>query len=111
MTSRMPSGTTTNMENSLRSMAPPREGDPGPYSKLGSGDWRGATTARAMTRSADRCCQAAATQSVGWARQRASANKSSLSSVSFVAVEPLAHFLAGLEERNALLVDRDMRAG
>src|SRR4051794_13143900 len=28
-----------------------------------------------------------------------------------VAVEPLAHLLAGLEERHALLVDRDMRAG
>ena len=28
-----------------------------------------------------------------------------------VAIQPLAHFLAGLEERNALLVDRDMSAG
>src|SRR5436305_3903674 len=28
-----------------------------------------------------------------------------------LAVQPLAHFLAGLEERNALLVDRHMRAG
>ena len=28
-----------------------------------------------------------------------------------VAVQPFAHFLAGLEERNALLIDRDMRAG
>src|SRR5258708_24416536 len=27
------------------------------------------------------------------------------------AVEPLAHFLAGLEERHRLLVDRDMRPG
>src|SRR3954451_3713984 len=26
-------------------------------------------------------------------------------------VEPLAHFLAGLEERHGFLVDRDMRAG
>src|SRR5437016_3026514 len=28
-----------------------------------------------------------------------------------VAIEPLAHFLAGLEERHALLVDRHMRPG
>ena len=28
-----------------------------------------------------------------------------------VAIQPLTHFLAGLEERNALLVDRDMSAG
>src|SRR5579863_3066524 len=28
-----------------------------------------------------------------------------------VAVQPFAHFLAGLEKRNALLVDRHMRAG
>src|SRR6185503_20591856 len=28
-----------------------------------------------------------------------------------VAIQPLAHFLAGLEERHALLVDRHMRAG
>src|SRR5207344_2753937 len=28
-----------------------------------------------------------------------------------LAVQPLAHFLAGLEERNALLVDRNMGAG
>ena len=28
-----------------------------------------------------------------------------------IAVQPLAHFLAGLEERHALLVDRDMGAG
>ena len=28
-----------------------------------------------------------------------------------IAVEPLAHFLAGLEERNALLIDGDMSAG
>ena len=28
-----------------------------------------------------------------------------------VAVEPLAHFLAGLEERNALLIDRNMLSG
>src|SRR5262249_15786424 len=28
-----------------------------------------------------------------------------------VAVQPLAHFLAGLEERNALLIDRNMGAG
>src|ERR1700691_3788467 len=27
------------------------------------------------------------------------------------AIEPLAHFLAGLEERHALLIDGDMRAG
>src|SRR5689334_24941071 len=28
-----------------------------------------------------------------------------------VAIQPLAHFLAGLEERNALLIDRNMGAG
>lgn len=28
-----------------------------------------------------------------------------------IAVQPLAHFLAGLEERNALLIDGDMGAG
>src|SRR5262245_53984047 len=28
-----------------------------------------------------------------------------------VAVQPLAHFLAGLEERNALLIDRDVGPG
>lgn len=28
-----------------------------------------------------------------------------------IAVQPLAHFLAGLEERNALLIDGDMSAG
>ena len=28
-----------------------------------------------------------------------------------VAIQPLTHFLAGLEERNALLVDRNMGAG
>ncbi|MGY4499808.1 hypothetical protein ACVWYH_003739 [Bradyrhizobium sp. GM24.11] len=28
-----------------------------------------------------------------------------------IAIQPLAHFLAGLEERNALLIDRDMGAG
>ncbi|MET4802022.1 hypothetical protein ABIA96_004605 [Bradyrhizobium sp. LB11.1] len=31
--------------------------------------------------------------------------------IRMIAVQPLAHFLAGLEERNALLIDGDMGAG
>src|SRR3954451_2024666 len=37
--------------------------------------------------------------------------KSLCAGFGIVAVQPLAHFLAGLEERHALLVDRNMGAG
>src|SRR5262249_21132197 len=45
------------------------------------------------------------------ARGRASTNTKSLGALGIIAVEPLAHFLAGLEERDALLIDRHMGAG
>src|SRR5215468_7304891 len=41
----------------------------------------------------------------------AAARRPGMTSARLTLVQPLTHFLAGLEERHRLLVDRDMRAG